>query len=148
MRQGNSSRRSRGRGNGKRQNRGNQIDSHGPEVRVRGSAQQVCNKYIALARDATSVGDRISAENLYQHAEHYFRLVVISQEATQQRNENSGDNGNNTNENHSVTAENSTDETMELDENIDTSSVKSKNSKNQTNKNSKKDNGAPPDDFT
>ena len=84
MRQGNGSRRSRGRGNGKRQGRG-QIDSHGPDVRIRGSAQQVCNKYLALARDATSIGDRISAENLFQHAEHYFRIMALHAENTGQQ---------------------------------------------------------------
>ena len=88
MRQGNNSRRSRGRGNGKRQSRGNQIDSHGPEVRVRGTAQQVCDKYLALARDATSTGDRIGAENMFQHAEHYSRVLAIAQENAEQRNEN------------------------------------------------------------
>nr|MCS5598714.1 DUF4167 domain-containing protein [Rhodospirillales bacterium] len=77
MRQGNNSRRSRGRGNGKRQSRGsNQIDSHGPEVRVRGTAQQVFDKYLALGRDATSTGDRIIAENMFQHAEHYSRILA------------------------------------------------------------------------
>ncbi len=85
MRQGNGSRRSRGRGNGKRQGRGGQIDSHGPDIRIRGSAQQVCNKYLALARDATSAGDRISAENLFQHAEHYFRIMALHAENTGQQ---------------------------------------------------------------
>ena len=88
MRQGNNSRRSRGRGNGKRQPRGsNQIDSHGPEVRVRGTAQQVFDKYLALGRDATSTGDRIVAENMFQHAEHYSRILALSQENAEQRND-------------------------------------------------------------
>ena len=88
MRQGNNSRRSRGRGNGKRQPRGsNQIDSHGPEVRVRGTAQQVFDKYLALGRDATSTGDRIVAENMFQHAEHYSRILTLAQENAEQRND-------------------------------------------------------------
>ena len=88
MRQGNNSRRSRGRGNGKRQPRGsNQIDSHGPEVRVRGTAQQVFDKYLALGRDATSIGDRIVAENMFQHAEHYSRILALSQENAEHRND-------------------------------------------------------------
>ena len=88
MRQGNNSRRSRGRGNGKRQPRGsNQIDSHGPEVRVRGTAQQVFDKYLALGRDATSTGDRIVAENMFQHAEHYSRILALSQENAEHRND-------------------------------------------------------------
>ena len=106
MRQGNNSRRSRGRGNGKRQPRGiNQIDSHGPEVRVRGTAQQVFDKYLALGRDATSTGDRIVAENMFQHAEHYSRVLALAQENAQQRNEpreegkNRRDNGQNNNSN-------------------------------------------------
>ena len=85
MRQSNGSRRSRGRGNGKRQGRGGQIDSHGPDIRIRGSAQQVCNKYLAMARDATSAGDRITAENLFQHAEHYFRIMALHAENTAQQ---------------------------------------------------------------
>ena len=106
MRQGNNSRRSRGRGNGKRQPRGsNQIDSHGPEVRVRGTAQQVFDKYLALGRDATSTGDRIVAENMFQHAEHYSRMLALAQENTEQRNDtreerkNRRDNGQNINPN-------------------------------------------------
>ena len=88
MRQGNNSRRSRGRGNGRRQPRGNHVDSHGPEVRVRGTNQQVYDKYLVLARDAMVSGDRISAENMYQHAEHYFRGLTATQENNEQRNEN------------------------------------------------------------
>jgi hypothetical protein len=44
-------------------------------VRIRGNAYQVLEKYLALARDATAAGDRIAAENFYQHAEHYYRLI-------------------------------------------------------------------------
>ena len=80
MNKGNNPRRSRGRGNGKKQSRGGgHIDSHGPEVRVRGNAHQVYDKYLALARDAASSGDRISAENYSQHAEHYFRLIAVAE---------------------------------------------------------------------
>jgi len=50
-------------------------DSNGPDIRVRGNAHQVLEKYLALARDASSQGDRIAAENFYQHAEHYFRMI-------------------------------------------------------------------------
>jgi hypothetical protein len=50
-------------------------DSNGPDVRIRGNAHQVLEKYLAMARDAASQGDRISAENFYQHAEHYFRVI-------------------------------------------------------------------------
>ena len=51
------------------------FDSSGPSVKIRGNAYQVFERYIALAREAASAGDRIAAENLYQHAEHYFRVM-------------------------------------------------------------------------
>jgi hypothetical protein len=51
------------------------FDSSGPDVRIRGNAYQVLEKYLAMARDATAAGDRIAAENFYQHAEHYYRLI-------------------------------------------------------------------------
>jgi hypothetical protein len=79
MRQG-PSKRPRGR-NGRKQNiptRHQTLESSGPEVRIRGNAYQVHEKYLALARDATSSGDRIAAENYYQHAEHYFRIINAS----------------------------------------------------------------------
>jgi len=56
------------------------FDSSGPDVRIRGNAYQVLEKYLALARDATAAGDRIAAENFYQHAEHYFRTINASQD--------------------------------------------------------------------
>jgi hypothetical protein len=48
---------------------------NGPDGRIRGNAYQVLEKYLALARDAASAGDRIAAENYYQHAEHYYRVI-------------------------------------------------------------------------
>jgi hypothetical protein len=51
------------------------FDSSGPNVKIRGNAYQVFERYIALAREAATSGDRIAAENLYQHAEHYFRVM-------------------------------------------------------------------------
>lgn len=51
------------------------LDSNGPDVRIRGTAQQIYDKYLALARDASSGGDRVKAENYLQHAEHYFRVL-------------------------------------------------------------------------
>jgi uncharacterized protein DUF4167 len=50
------------------------FDSNGPTIKIRGSALQIFERYIALAREATANGDRIAAENFYQHAEHYFRI--------------------------------------------------------------------------
>ncbi len=52
------------------------FDSNGPDTRVRGTAIQVYEKYMSLARDATSSGDRVMAENYYQHAEHYYRIIA------------------------------------------------------------------------
>lgn len=54
-------------------------DSNGPSVRIRGSAHQVMEKYLALARDAAGQGDRVLAENYLQHAEHYFRIIQNTQ---------------------------------------------------------------------
>lgn len=77
MRQGFSSRRSRNR-NGRKQYaspKPHTFDSNGPDVRVRGTASQVIERYLALARDATASGDRVAAEGYYQHAEHYYRVL-------------------------------------------------------------------------
>src|SRR5271167_4021379 len=51
------------------------FDSKGPNVKSRGNAYQVFERYVALAREAQASGDRVAAENLYQHAEHYFRIM-------------------------------------------------------------------------
>lgn len=51
------------------------FDSNGPDVRIRGTAWQVHEKYLALAKDAASSGDSIMAENYLQHAEHYQRII-------------------------------------------------------------------------
>lgn len=51
------------------------FDSNGPSVKIRGNAYQVFERYVALAREAQASGDRVAAENLYQHAEHYFRVM-------------------------------------------------------------------------
>jgi hypothetical protein len=53
-------------------------DSSGPEVKIRGSASHVYEKYLQLARDANSSGDRIMAENYLQHAEHYYRIMAAT----------------------------------------------------------------------
>lgn len=78
MRHGTTNRRNRNRGGSNR--RGNQqkmqvFDSNGPDVRIRGTAHQVTEKYLALAKDAASSGDRILAESYLQHAEHYQRII-------------------------------------------------------------------------
>ena len=59
-------------------------ESNGPDVKIRGTANHVAEKYIQLARDATASGDPVAAENYYQHAEHYFRLIAAAQEQFRQ----------------------------------------------------------------
>lgn len=54
-------------------------ESNGPDVKIRGSAQQIAEKYTTLARDAHSSGDRVMAENYLQHAEHYNRIIAAAQ---------------------------------------------------------------------
>lgn len=72
--------RSRGRGRRPQNNNPNRtFDSSGPEIKIRGSAAHVYEKYLQLARDANSAGDRVMAENYLQHAEHYYRLMSASQ---------------------------------------------------------------------
>jgi hypothetical protein len=71
------SRRGRNRGNGKRHVplRSQTFESSGPDGKIRGTAQQVLDRYLALGRDAYSAGDPIAAEAFYQHAEHYHRML-------------------------------------------------------------------------
>ena len=74
--------RSRGRGRRPQNNNINPnrtFDSTGPEIKIRGSASHVYEKYLQLARDANSAGDRVAAENYLQHAEHYWRIMALSQ---------------------------------------------------------------------
>src|SRR4029453_2167319 len=61
-------------------------ESNGPEVKIRGTAHHVAEKYLQLARDAQTSGDPVTAENHYQHAEHYFRLIAAAQEQFRQQN--------------------------------------------------------------
>lgn len=82
MRQGqnNNSKRSRGRGRKPQHSANRSYDSNGPDVKIRGTAAHICEKYQQLARDAISAGDRVTAENFYQHAEHYYRLLMAAQQ--------------------------------------------------------------------
>ena len=61
-------------------------ESNGPDVKIRGTASHIAEKYIQLARDSQSSGDPVAAENYYQHAEHYFRLIAVAQEQFRQQN--------------------------------------------------------------
>lgn len=70
-----------GGGNQQPMNRNHVFDSSGPEQRVRGTAQQLFEKYLQLGRDATSSGDRVMAEAYFQYAEHYFRVLGAMNQA-------------------------------------------------------------------
>src|SRR5215831_9657361 len=61
-------------------------ESNGPDVKIRGTASHVADKYVQLARDAQASGDPVAAENYFQHAEHYFRLIAAAQEKFRQAN--------------------------------------------------------------
>jgi hypothetical protein len=71
--------RSRGRGRRPQNNHSRSFDSTGPDIKIRGTASQVYEKYLQLARDASSSGDRVQAESYLQHAEHYYRIFMASQ---------------------------------------------------------------------
>jgi hypothetical protein len=61
-------------------------ESNGPDVKIRGNPSHIAEKYVQLARDAHTSGDPVAAENYYQHAEHYFRLIAAAQEQFRQNN--------------------------------------------------------------
>lgn len=69
------------------------IDSNGPDVKIRGNAHHIYEKYLQLARDANSSGDRVMAENYLQHAEHYYRLIMAYQAHMQQQQQQHGHGG-------------------------------------------------------
>jgi len=73
-----------GGGSGGGYNPNRTFDSTGPEVKIRGSAAHVYEKYLQLARDANTSGDRVMAENYLQHAEHYYRILATQQQQQQQ----------------------------------------------------------------
>src|SRR5689334_17448876 len=92
--QQNNKNRSRGRNNNGGRKHGNPLsrnyESNGPDVKVRGNAAHVAEKYLQLARDAQSSGDPVLAENYLQHAEHYFRIVAAAQPQNQFRPDQPG----------------------------------------------------------
>ncbi len=82
--------RSRGRGRkpgGGGNNANRSYESNGPDVKIRGNASHISEKYQQLARDAAASGDRVGAENYLQHAEHYYRMVLETQQQNQQQRE-------------------------------------------------------------
>src|SRR5580692_5983680 len=91
MRNGQNNKRMRGRNRGKggghhhHQNPLSRMyESNGPDVKIRGNASHIAEKYLQLARDAQSSGDPVASEAYYQHAEHYFRLIAAAQEHLRQ----------------------------------------------------------------
>lgn len=74
-------------------NRNHVFDSNGPDLRVRGTSQQLFEKYLQLGRDATSSGDRVMAESYFQHAEHYFRILNAMNQAAQANPQANGQQG-------------------------------------------------------
>ncbi|CAH2603654.1 conserved protein of unknown function [Rhodovastum atsumiense] len=82
-----------GGGGGIPLNRNHVFDSSGPDVRIRGTAQQLFEKYLQLGRDATGSGDRVMAEGYFQHAEHYFRILNAINQAAQQNQQQNGQQG-------------------------------------------------------
>ncbi len=83
MRQGQQNRRGRGRGRKVQNPLSRSYESNGPEVKIRGNASHIAEKYAALARDAQASGDPIMAENYLQHAEHYYRIIMAAQAQAQ-----------------------------------------------------------------
>jgi hypothetical protein len=94
MRNGQNNKRMRNRNNNNNNNNNNNrrgqnpltrvYESNGPDIKIRGTASHVAEKYVQLARDARSSGDPVAAENYYQHAEHYYRIIAAAQEQFRQ----------------------------------------------------------------
>lgn len=90
MRNGQNNKRMRSRNNNNNNNRRGQnpmtrvFESNGPDIKIRGTASHIAEKYVQLARDARGSGDPVASENYYQHAEHYFRLIAAAQEQLRQ----------------------------------------------------------------
>ncbi|MGY3032781.1 hypothetical protein ACVIIV_001951 [Bradyrhizobium sp. USDA 4354] len=96
MRNGQNKQRMRNRNNNNNNRRGQNpmtrvYESNGPDIKIRGTASHIAEKYLQLARDARSSGDPVAAENYYQHAEHYFRLIAAAQEQFRQNQQPRGD---------------------------------------------------------
>ena len=113
--------RNRGRNANRRGNNGGSIinrvfESAGPEGKVRGTPQQIIDKYISLAHDSQLSGDRVSAENFQQHAEHYLRILSEAQkEIIDKQVETFSANTFNPNKNENLIHENSKSEDLEKD---------------------------------
>ncbi|AFX99184.1 hypothetical protein A1OE_1003 [Candidatus Endolissoclinum faulkneri L2] len=111
MRQGPHQKRNRGRNNCRTNtpNRNQTFDSNGPDVRIRGNANQVYEKYLALGRDAAASGDRVLAESYFQHADHYYRIVSAFAEDEADRHDRSNFQG----QQHNGTSRDSNDDEVD-----------------------------------
>jgi hypothetical protein len=90
VRQGQQNRRGRGRNNNRKGHHNplsRSFESNGPDVKIRGTPAHIAEKYISLARDAQSSGDLVLAENYFQHAEHYSRIIMAYREQFNQPGE-------------------------------------------------------------
>ena len=85
MRQSNQKSRSRGRGRKPQNPMSRNFESNGPDVKIRGNAAHIAEKYSTLARDSLSSGETVNAENYFQHAEHYNRIVAAAQQQSDAR---------------------------------------------------------------
>jgi hypothetical protein len=105
MRQGQQNKRMRGRSRKGPNPLARTYESNGPDVKIRGTALHIAEKYLQLARDAQSSGDRVGGENYLQHAEHYFRIVAAAQAQLPQAQpaaRNEGDNNSEDDEDRAV----------------------------------------------
>src|SRR5215813_5205683 len=95
MRQGQWQRRDRGRGPNPQNSLSRNYESNGPDVKLRGTAAQIAEKYLSLACDALASGDMVAAESYFQHAEHYNRIIMATQSQMGAHNsrQSSGDGG-------------------------------------------------------
>ena len=101
MRNGQNNKRMRNRNNNNNNNNNRRgqnpmtrvFESNGPDIKIRGTASHIAEKYLQLARDANSSGDRVMAESYLQHAEHYFRIMAAQQQAQQQFQQQQQNNG-------------------------------------------------------
>ena len=95
MRQGQQNRRGRGRGRKPQNPLARNYESNGPDVKIRGTAAHIAEKYMSLARDALACGDMIAAESFLQHAEHYNRIIMAAQsQLGPQHGNHTGEGGN------------------------------------------------------
>jgi hypothetical protein len=108
-------------------NRNHVFDSNGPDLRIRGTAQQLFEKYLQLGRDATSSGDRVMGEGYFQHAEHYFRIVsAINQAAAQHQQQVVHQNGNQRRGNEEMSSSEENDFTQDRDSGDDNRMVEAR----------------------